>query len=772
MTRLHIQVAAILAFSSISPLFAQQPEPTPSQIQDLESTNLEAARQWAQDNAVPELLFLDDASVVGIVGFRNAHPVFFTTHNQRASSITKTSRLHEGNGLGINLDGSNLTIGIWDASIVYDRHQEHNVRILPKETGGSSNHATHVAGTLVASGITPEARGMAPKARLHSYNWNFHLSEMIVEAENNMLVSNHSYGRIAGWHKFNLTQDSSRWQWFGDPTISAEEDYTFGYYDQEASNFDHITYTNPYYLPVVSAGNERDDHGPTTGLYLALDGDKRWREYDIATHPLSPDGGSNGYDTITSMALSKNALTVGSVYSDTLDNTLALSVFSSSGPTDDGRIKPDIVGVGEHLFSTVATGFSDYATYSGTSMATPNIAGSLLLLQQLSNQLFGKFMRAATLKGLVIHTASDLGDRGPDYKYGWGLLDAEKAALHLQHAFRSPTSVQEHELISDSLFTLDLVHPERGDIRVTLSWADPRFVPLDASDSSILDNRTPVLIHDLDIRLTNTETNQTYLPFVLDPSNPSALARSEVNSVDPVEQIFVENAPPGTYILQVEAYHGLRSAKQQAFSLIVSGLEDTVALVEFGVANATSTRSEVLIEWSTVSQNSSGVFIIERAPVSTPQFNATEHSFFQQVAIVESEGISTEIKSYSFNDPLLISGSYKYRILFQPHGSSTKVLLDELEVELPAPKEFVISSLYPNPVSRQATLVLDIPEEATIRMQVYDALGQLVLNSQETKRRPGRHFLTLNVASLGQGLYVARIETAAQVISEPFLVIK
>jgi|GEM_PF-2691221 len=772
MTPLHIQVAAILTFSSFSPLFAQQPEPTPSQIQDLESTNLEAARQWAQDNAVPEVLFLDDASIVGIVGFRNAHPVFFTTHNHRASSITKTSRLYEGSGLGLNLDGSNLTLGIWDASIVYDRHQEHNTRIIPKETGGTSNHATHVAGTLVASGITPEARGMAPKARLHSYNWNFHLSEMIVEAENNLLVSNHSYGRIAGWHKFNLMQDSSRWQWFGDPSISVDKDYTFGYYDQEASNFDHITYANPYYLPVVSAGNERDDYGPSTGLYLALDLNNRWREYDISTHPLPPDGGSNGYDTITSMALSKNALTVGSVYSDSLDSALKLSVFSSSGPADDGRIKPDLVGVGEHLFSSVATGSSDYATYSGTSMATPNIAGSLLLLQQLSNQLFGKYLRSATLKGLAIHTASDLGNAGPDYKYGWGLLDAERAALHLQHAFKSPTSLQEQELPRDSLFSLELVHRDQGDIRVTLTWADPRFVPLEANDSSILDNRTPVLVHDLDIRLTNTETNQTYLPFVLDPSNPSELAYSAVNKVDPVEQIYIKNAPPGAYLLQIEARNGLSSAGQQPFSLIVSGLEDSVSLVELAVANATATRDEVYLEWSTVSQNSSGDFIVERAPISTSQASPAHHSFFQQIAIIESEGASTELKTYSFSDPLLIAGSYKYRILFQPHRSSTKVLLDELEVELPAPKEFVLSSFFPNPASQQATLILDIPEETPIHMQVYNALGQMLLNSQESRRLPGRHYLTLDVSTLGPGLYIARIEAADEIISKPFLVIK
>lgn len=67
-----------------------------------------------------------------------------------------------------------------------------------------------------------------------------------------------------------------------------------------------------------------------------------------------------------------------------------MSSFSSWGPTDDGRIKPDIVADGVSVFSTTATHDSSYGYKSGTSMATPNAAGSLLLLQELSQQLSPK----------------------------------------------------------------------------------------------------------------------------------------------------------------------------------------------------------------------------------------------------------------------------------------------------------------------------------------------------------------------------------------------
>lgn len=764
-------VAAIVAYSSFSLLYAQQPSPNPSQILEFERTDLQAARQWANANDLPELFFLTDESVVGIVGFRNEHPVYYTTHNQKASAITRTSRLYAGSDLGLSLDGNNLAIGIWDASLVFENHQEHKVRVIRKENGGAGNHATHVAGTLIASGITPEARGMAPKARLHSYNWNFHLSEMVVEAEKGMLISNHSYGRIAGWHKFNLTADSSRWQWFGDPKISTTEDYTFGFYDQEASNFDHITYTNPYYLPVVSAGNERDDFGPNEGIYLALDLDNRWREYDVATHPLQTDGGQDGFDTITSIALAKNALTVGSIYTDSLDGAFNLSIYSSTGPTDDGRIKPDLVGVGERLFSTIATGSTEYATYSGTSMATPNIAGSLILLQQLSNQLFKKYMKAATLKGLVIHTAQDLGPAGPDYRYGWGLLDTEQAALLLNQSFRTPSSVQERELTNGSVFSMEMALREQDDIRLTLSWTDPRFKPLGATSPTALNNPTPVLIHDLDIQLVNKSTREVYLPYTLSYQAPQLPAKNGINKVDPVEQIFVKDAPAGFYTINISAPKGLSSSDQQLFSLIVSGLEDSTSPVLIESASIAPIPGDVILTWSTLSQNAPGRFIIERAKMYGSPSGEHQTSLFEEIGAIESVGVSQHIEEYRYTDPLYLTGLYKYRILFQSTNTEIKQLLDEFEIDLPAPESFEIISIFPNPVSANGTLLVDLPETMHVNLSVYNSVGQQVIELPERRLEAGRHHIVIDMTTMSQGIYFARIRAGGLQINKPFVIV-
>ncbi len=92
--------------------------------------------------------------------------------------------------------------------------------------------------------------------------------------------------------------------------------------------------------------------------------------------------------------------------------------------------KPDIVADGVNLLSSIATSNTAYATFSGTSMSSPSVAGSLLLLQEYYSQLHGgAFMRSATLKGLVIHTADEAGPGpGPDYQFGFGLVNMQKAA--------------------------------------------------------------------------------------------------------------------------------------------------------------------------------------------------------------------------------------------------------------------------------------------------------------------------------------------------------
>jgi hypothetical protein len=115
-----------------------------------------------------------------------------------------------------------------------------------------------------------------------------------------------------------------------------------------------------------------------------------------------------------------------------------MSDYSNWGPTDDGRVKPEIVtkgtGINSSYFADKTTNVPSDNAYSGTvnsqgtSYAAPAAAAAGLLLQQYYKSLYGNYMKSATLKALMLGTAEDLGQPGPDHKFGWGLLNVEKAA--------------------------------------------------------------------------------------------------------------------------------------------------------------------------------------------------------------------------------------------------------------------------------------------------------------------------------------------------------
>ncbi|HEY4156306.1 MAG TPA: S8 family serine peptidase, partial [Puia sp.] len=192
-------------------------------------------------------------------------PLYVATNDNIISAATiGTNQLWPGGSTGLNLNGSTVPAGkiaVWDGGRVRGTHQELSGRILQKDNPDELNdHSTHVSGTLIASGVNPAAKGMSFGAKqLVAYDFNNHLTEMFNEAPN-LLISNHSYGTIAGW---NFNADENRWEFSAAPGDTA--DFKFGYYSDEAQVWDSIAYNAPYYLIVKSAGNNRDVNGPEVG---------------------------------------------------------------------------------------------------------------------------------------------------------------------------------------------------------------------------------------------------------------------------------------------------------------------------------------------------------------------------------------------------------------------------------------------------------------------------------------------------------------------------
>lgn len=499
-----------------------------------------------------------------VVGMDGNRPLYFITNNIRSADTISTDEVWAGGSAGLALNGSGVNIGEWDGGHARATHQEFATgRLTFGDTGSVVNHATHVAGTIIAAGVNPSAKGMSFGGRLTSYDWNSDTTEMAAAAANGMLVSNHSYGIISGWTMF------EDWYWYGNPTLSPTEDFKFGQYDNAARDWDQICFNNPYYLPVKSSGNDRGE-GPAladqpTGFYW--DG-SAWVANDVVR---DQDGGTTGYDSIPTWGVSKNIMTVGAV--NAIDGgwagstSVVMSGFSTWGPTDDGRIKPDIVADGVGLLSTTSTSDNSYGSSSGTSMSAPSVTGSLALLQQHYRDTHaGEYMRSATLKGLALHTTDEAGAAdGPDFKFGWGLMNTRRAAQVISDDVATPDGITENQLLNGNTFTYAVDAYGFEPLKVTICWTDPAANPgTPANDSPTLRLR-----NDLDMRITGP--GGTAMPWVLDPANPSNPATTGDNFRDNIEQIVIPDPTPGgTYTITVN-HKGTLVNGGQAFAMILSG---------------------------------------------------------------------------------------------------------------------------------------------------------------------------------------------------------
>lgn len=469
-------------------------------------------------------------------------PVYMSSDNDNSATSTKTNLLHNGGSLGLNLEGQNMNIAAWDSEGVLTTHQEflNSDSSASRATKGEpffaniSDHATHVSGTLIGKGTNPDAKGMAPQATLTVYNWDDDTTEVIDEiTDNGLLLSNHSYGISV----FDESGDLNGATWI------------MGCYNSDAVTWDQIAYNAPYYLQVTSAGNNGAD-SYTGGL-------------------------QTGYDKLTGEKNAKNNLVIANA--KPFFGLININDTSSQGPSDDGRIKPDIAGDGTDVISSTSGSISDYLEYSGTSMASPNVAGSLLLLQQYYNQLNANYMKSATLKGLVCHTAQPGTARtGPDPEFGWGLLDATASAETILDASNNSALIIETSLADGNTYSKSVTVSNTNTLSATICWTDPAGI----NQTGVLNSPTPALVNDLDLRLTAPDGTTTFFPWKLQLSDVSAAAvNNGDNNVDNIENIDVETPVAGTYTLSV-THKGSLTTGNQAFSLILTGSDLTLSVSE------------------------------------------------------------------------------------------------------------------------------------------------------------------------------------------------
>ncbi|MFM2221542.1 MAG: hypothetical protein RLZZ553_1290 [Verrucomicrobiota bacterium] len=552
---------------------------------EIQRIRKEKAEAKAKAAGLPVRWLGPDGRINEIESFDGPQPIYFSTQNANAAISTGANLLRVS---PYSLSGSGITIGMWDGGSGRATHQEFGARMVVKDGSASIDHATHVGGTMIATGVVASARGMANAAVVDSYDWNSDLTEMTGrgataagQEATRIYLSNHSYGYLSGWNYVGNAGSPARlWEWYGTGTTATSIEDDFGRYNSYSRDVDSLSFNAPYYLIFQSAGNERTDN-PTNGQNVALSpGSTTVVAYDSTIHPRGDGSYRSGFESIGFRAVAKNVITVGAT-TDAVSSGLRapananMTNFSSWGPTDDGRIKPDVVANGDGLYSSLNGSDTSYGTYSGTSMSTPNACGSASLLVQQYGQLFsGQAMRASSLKGLLIHTADDRGNAGPDYTFGWGLVNVKAAAdLLIDHA-NNPNRIRLSEnQISTTITsrTHAFLWDGSSPIRATLSWTDPAGTATTTSDL-----RTARLVNNLQLKLIAPNGSEFFpyvMPFVgtWTEASMSLPATTGINNTDNVEQILVSSpALTGTWTAVV-SYSGTLTNNQQNYSLLISG---------------------------------------------------------------------------------------------------------------------------------------------------------------------------------------------------------
>jgi len=410
-----------------------------------------------------------------------------------------------------NLNGAGVVVAEWDSGWADITHDDLQGRVILGDnttcgggdsgTCGTASHSTHVAGTMLGNGTLSEAkggtalqwRGMAPKATVVSYEWWDTSTEL-----------NFEYNDTINTYDASLSQNS-----WGYTYIGCGSDCNGGY-DSFAGELDSIVRGSKgkKISQIWSAGNNR---------------------------PSSCDSGSN--DCISFPATAKNVITVGATNS----NDDSITSFSSFGPTNDGRLKPEVTAPGCQsdgdggVTSTIPT--DTYDTFCGTSMAAPTTSGVVALMyEEFANK--GTFPLPSTIKAILIHTSLELGNTGPDYSFGYGRIDALTAIDKIKNDTGSNDVIIEESISNAETIEFDMT--VASTVKVTLVWDDPAAAA----------NADPTLVNDLDLVLV-APNSTVYSPWVLDPANPEDLATKGTNTIDNVEQVFVENALSGIWTVRI-----------------------------------------------------------------------------------------------------------------------------------------------------------------------------------------------------------------------------
>lgn len=385
-------------------------------------------------------------------------------------------------------NGDGIQVMLQDDGVI-GPHIDYTGRVTHNVTTNSGDHGDHVAGIIAGAGnLNPLHRGMGWGAHQHVYSAsdaNYNLIPTIYTA-NNIVITSKSYGD------------------------GCNDGYT-----ALSNQLDKQTRDYSALLHVFSCGNS----GTSNCGY-----------------------GVTGWGNITGgHKVGKNVLAIGNA-----DLNGAINSSSSRGPAKDGRIKPDITAKGTSVMSTTdaATNPSQYVSKTGTSMACPMVSGTLTVLYQAYRAIHsGAYPYNALMKAILLNSAKDYGNPGPDFQYGFGIVDAGRAMNILQQNRYLIDSITHGANKSHTI----AVPPGTRSVKVMIYWNDREATATGSTASALVNN----------INSTVVSNSVTHYPLVLDHrpiiASLSAPAKPGIDSINNVEQIVIRN-PASTLTVNVNGF--------------------------------------------------------------------------------------------------------------------------------------------------------------------------------------------------------------------------
>jgi hypothetical protein len=624
------------------------------------------------DQAMPEELRGRLKDVV------DGRPIFSAPMSHQQAINNSILPLWPGGLSNTDLTGFETAVAMWDFGAVQASHEQFSTGtstvVDPGQTTGRvyndplvtepSEHATAVATVIIGSGdpsdTTPatstidpnspmrkQARGMAYEGGIRVYNQLFDISGMMalgteVMAGNlDIVFSNHAYGTPSGWQK-PYAPANAEWIWYGDPNMDesangegdGDTDYKFGFYAGGiCDTIDEIVHTSEIYLPIWAAGNERMNLDPvvapepqesgfssTTAHFVAMTNE--FLEKNDAPNRKSDERPrsflNSRLSNLIPEACCKNVLTVGENLS---------GGASSYGPTDDLRIKPDIMassgGGSSQALAALKPEIVDpnfdvsYRQFQGTSFAAAAVTGGMALVRQRWQQLHpdGAPVLASTWKALAIASTSN-GSPGP--KVGYGNFKCAEAVRLVEKDAAGRVAGKSARIVELLLedgesceFAISRV-PSEFQLRVVACWTDPKGI----SPAVSIDPRDAMLINDIDVRVESVIGGAPSTPWRFDAigNYPEALLVNQGdNQRDNVEVIDVELAPEKTeFIVRVTHKQSLKNGEAQPISIVIEGAEAVLPPFRiFDFSETDSTNHIFTVTWMSAP---GGVYQLESSP--------------------------------------------------------------------------------------------------------------------------------------------------------------